>query len=98
MGTMNMIRQINHIEPLKTAKVLALTTCLFALLYFPTDMALAEEKVTLTLGLWLTLLLPVIYALGVFVCILVFCWIYNLVAKRVGGVEFEIGGSNEIAK
>jgi len=90
-----MIRQIDHIKPVKTAKTLALTTYLFALLYFPTDMALADEKVDVGIGLWLTLLLPLIYAAGLFVCVFMFCWIYNQVARHVGGIELQLRKSGD---
>jgi|GEM_PF-3080959 len=84
-----MIRQIDYNKPLKAAKTLALATYLFTLLYFPADMALAAEKVDVSVGLSLTLLLPLIYAAGLFICVFLFCWIYNQVARRTGGIELD---------
>ena len=36
------------------------------------------------------LLMPVLYGLGSFVGVSIFCWVYNEVASRLGGVAFEL--------
>ncbi|HEY6395554.1 MAG TPA: hypothetical protein VIX12_09065 [Candidatus Binataceae bacterium] len=37
------------------------------------------------------LLFPIGYGICGFIGVAIFCWLYNEVAKRIGGVEFEIG-------
>ena len=38
---------------------------------------------------WLALLLPVVYLIMGYLMAIIGCWLYNLVARFVGGVEYE---------
>jgi hypothetical protein len=41
-------------------------------------------------GLLKVMLLPILYGLGGFVVTAIFCWLYNAVAKRLGGIEIDL--------
>jgi len=84
-----MKKQITHISPVQTAKVLAL-------LYF---MLSIPFVVFMVLSLWgmpseqrpsvfFLVFLPLFYLVFGFISTAIGAWGYNLVAKRVGGIEY----------
>jgi len=44
----------------------------------------------LAFGSLLMIFMPIIYAVMSFIMTAIWCWIYNLVAKQIGGIEIEI--------
>ena len=42
----------------------------------------------------MVLIAPVFYAVGAFIFTAIVCWLYNAVAKRIGGIEFELSGES----
>ncbi len=88
-----MKKQIVNVSMLQNAKVAAalyfVVTIPFVLL-FAIGMAFAPDSGALGVGMGIGMLiiLPVLYAVFGFLFTLLFAWIYNLVAARVGGLEF----------
>ncbi len=84
-----MKKQITSISLVQTAKVAAV-------LYFVIGLVAACFMLLAALftsgnrvgGLFAAVLAPFIYALVGFVVVFVMAWIYNQVARRVGGIEF----------
>lgn len=86
-----MKKQITHISPLQTAKVFAALSLFgslpFLLLMIVPMMTMASaERPPFPMGFML--LAPLFYAVVTFIVTLVGAWIYNLVAKYLGGIEF----------
>lgn len=84
-----MKKQITHISPLQTAKVFALlyligTAPLLGLMAVATALSPAPGHIPVAMFL----IGPFIYALFGFVFSLFGSWIYNLVARWVGGIEY----------
>jgi hypothetical protein len=88
-----MKKQILSISLLQTAKVLAALAFLvplpFLLLMGVQMMAMPDRRPPFFGGFML--LLPFAYALFGFLVTLFAAWVYNVLAKRIGGVEFTVG-------
>ena len=86
-----MRKQIIRIAPLQTAKVLAVLyfaiTLPFIILSTLFMWAIPGDRTSSFSGF--ILLTPILYALFGFVFTLFGAWVYNLVAQRIGGIEFE---------
>ena len=92
-----MKKQILHISPLQTAKVLAalwfvITLPLVLLMAIPM-MAIPGPKPPFFSGLMLAM--PFFYAIFGFIFTLFGAWVYNVLAKRIGGVEFTVQDKSE---
>lgn len=89
-----MKKQIINISPIQTAKV-------FALMYFVMSLPIV---VFMAISFWLSpapqqglgflVLFPFIYLIFGFIFTALGAWVYNLIAKWVGGIEYT---SNETA-
>lgn len=91
-----MKKQIINISPIQTAKV-------FALLYFVISLPLvALMAIAMSLSpapapaLGFLIVLPFLYLIFGFIFTAIGAWIYNIVTKWVGGIEY-ISVTNEIA-
>ncbi len=84
-----MLKQITRISPFQTAKVLAclyfVITIPFIILYAIISMFAPTGQ---RLGIVFIVLAPFLYALFGFIFCMIGAWIYNFVAKMVGGVEY----------
>lgn len=83
-----MKKQIKSISVLQTSKVVTVLYALLGLIYTVIGilmMIFSEEK---SKGAMIFLFMPVIMALFGFIFVSLGCWLYNQVAKRLGGVEF----------
>lgn len=83
-----MKKQLVNVSKLQAAKVaaaiyLVISVPMVLLMMLP---ALFSDQPGLPL--WLLLLLPVLYAVLGFVFTFVAAWIYNLVASKIGGLEY----------
>jgi len=80
-----MEHQISRIDPLQAGKVAAALYFIFGAVAIPIaligGLSSSEPGVAV-----LAILLPFIYALIGFIFIPVFCWVYNQVADRIGGL------------
>lgn len=87
-----MKRQIASFSPIQTAKILAVlffvsSLPFMALMAIPM-VAMPGEKPPFFTGF--LLFLPVLYAVFSFIFIAVGAWLYNLLAKHVGGIELTL--------
>jgi hypothetical protein len=96
-----MKKQITRISPVQTAKVLAALSLIgslpFLLFMIVPMMTMAEaERPPFPVGF--LFLAPLFYGAVTFIFTLVGAWIYNLVTKYLGGIEFtsvEVSGVDE---
>lgn len=92
-----MKRQITRISPLQTAKVLAvlwfIMTIPLVLLTALPMMFGPGPKPPVFGGFMLAM--PFLYAVFGFIFAAVGAWVYNWVASKIGGVEFEFSGRPE---
>src|SRR5690606_14123770 len=49
-----------------------------------------SDTMGVALGGLLTIFLPVIYGISAFLMTALWCWIYNLIAPKIGGIEIEV--------
>lgn len=85
-----MKRQIIRISPVQTAKVfaaLSLVVSTPAVLLMAIPMMLMPGSQSPSFAGFM-LIIPVFYAVFGFVFVAVGAWVYNLVASRMGGVEY----------
>jgi len=86
-----MKKQITRISLLQTAKVIALlyfvVSLVFTILAFLFSMVVPSAT---PFGSVFMLFAPLLYALFGFIFAIVGAWIYNQVARFVGGVEFTV--------
>jgi hypothetical protein len=90
----SMIRRITRIAPWQAGKF-------FATLYFILGLVFAVPFALIALlsppaegqapfGVGFAIALPFIYALGGLIFVPIACWIFNFVARMVGGLEVEV--------
>ena len=84
-----MARQHDQPKSLKMVNTFALTAMLLLALNLPTGGAIAEGAMNTSINLWLTLLLPLIYAIGVFGLVVLFCWFCNLASQRKDSKNYD---------
>ena len=86
-----MKKQITRISVIQTSKVVALMYALISLLYTVLGlfMVIFGSGAIRAAGV-LYIFMPVIMIIFGFLFMLLFCWIYNVVAGWVGGVEFNV--------
>ena len=86
-----MIRRVTRVSPWQAGKFFAVLSFIIGLvfaLFFALGAQFAPGQVGFGLGF--ALIFPFLYAIGALIFVPIFCWIYNLVAKLVGGLEFEV--------
>jgi hypothetical protein len=88
------MRQIKSFAVLQTAKVMGVLYLLFGLLFMAPFFLIVSVSRGHRHGgsLLMVLIAPVFYAVGAFIFTALICWLYNVVAKRIGGIEFEVSG------
>ncbi|MCF7832218.1 MAG: hypothetical protein K9N05_01410 [Candidatus Marinimicrobia bacterium] len=90
-----MKKEIISVDSKQTAKVIAITTALFSLIFTLVGLAMIifgivmDSDVTKSMGL-IYLLMPLWYIILVYVFSRLLYWVYNKVAARFGGVVFEL--------
>jgi uncharacterized Tic20 family protein len=86
-----MKKQITHISVVQTSKVVAIFYALFSLIYtivgiFLVGLGSSEMKI---MGM-VYVFMPVIMLTVGFLVMMLCCWLYNVVANWVGGVEITV--------
>ena len=86
-----MRNRLVHIAPLQTAKVLAaiyfvISVPIALLMLIPVLLGFGQQGAGM--ALLMVILTPFLYALAGFLFTLLGAWIYNLVAARLGGIEY----------
>lgn len=97
--TLTTKRRIKRIAPLQLGKMLAILYGIMGLLFLPFFLIMSavstqlppEQRVgMMAFGVGFAVAAPLMYAAMGFVFGVVGAWIYNLVAKWVGGIEVEV--------
>jgi hypothetical protein len=93
-----MKHQITRITPVQTAKVIAvlwfiITIPMMLLMSIPM-MFMPGPKPPMFSGFMI--MLPIIYAIFGFIFTAIGAWVYNWVASKIGGVEFDLGDANGV--
>ena len=84
-----MKKQITSISPFQTAKVIALLYLLVSLpIVLLMGVALSFAPGSKAPSMIVLVLMPVLYMVFGFIFTVIGAWLYNLVAKFVGGIEF----------
>jgi hypothetical protein len=91
------IRRISRISPWQAGKVFALLYFLMGLV-FAVPLALITSLTTPAAGqpapsVALVIAMPFLYALAGLIFVPIGCWIFNFVARIVGGIEVDVTGS-----
>ena len=87
-----MTTQIRRISVHQTSKVFAIMYFLVFLLFLPAGLAVLVFVPGPQRGVGLLFVFaPVIYAVVAYLAIALFSALYNVIAPRVGGIEFELG-------
>lgn len=91
-----MKKQIVQVSILQSAKVMAALYFVISIPFALLMMIPAMLAPTPGLSMGMVILMPIFYTLFGFLFSLLGAWIYNLVAARIGGFEFqtvEVGGN-----
>ena len=86
-----MKKQITHISVVQTSKVVALLYAIMSLIYtiIGVFMVAFGSKPIKIMGM-VYVFMPILMLILGFLLMLLCCWLYNVVAKRVGGIEFTV--------
>lgn len=83
-----MKKRISHISVHQTSKVITLLYVVIGLFFIPPGVLIILGGQT-AIGI-VYVLMPFIYAILGYPLVAVTCWIYNMIAKGVGGIEFTL--------
>jgi len=89
-----MKKQIKNFSILQTSKVLAILYGVIAILFVPFLLIPSIANGNGVSMIIFSLAAPFLYAILGFIFTALFCWIYNIVAKYVGGIEFTLEDVN----
>jgi hypothetical protein len=86
-----MKKQISRISVVQTSKVIAIFYVAFSLLYalIGIPLILLGEGQVKVVG-FTYLFMPIFIGVFGFVFVALACWVYNVIAGKFGGVEFEV--------
>jgi hypothetical protein len=87
-----MTRRVTRIAPWQAGKFFAVLYFIFGLI-FAIPLALVSQAVPGSqggIGIGFAIAIPFAYAIGGLIFVPLACWIFNLVAKFVGGLDFEV--------
>lgn len=86
-----MKRQIAHISPHQTSKLIAVLYAIFTLPFTAIGVfnLLFGDSSEPTFSLFF-IAAPVVYGIAGYVITVLGCWVYNFAAKRLGGLEFTV--------
>ena len=85
-----MKKQILNIAPLQTAKIMA---ALWFVISLPFLLFMGVAMLTMPSGArgafgGMMIFIPLMYAVSGFLFTLIGAWVYNMLAKRIGGIEY----------
>jgi hypothetical protein len=88
------MRQIKSFAVLQTSKVMGALYFFLGLLFMVSLLAipLAPQAHGHRSSLLILVITPVFYGVAGFIFTAIICWLYNAIAKRIGGIEFEVSG------
>ena len=82
-----MTQRIVRIAPMQAAKMLSVLYGIFSLLFLPFFMLPVLLGAKNAPPMWLPLLFVPVYVIGSFLMTALMAWLYNVVARWVGGLE-----------
>jgi predicted Co/Zn/Cd cation transporter (cation efflux family) len=86
-----MQRRVTRIAPWQAGKFFAVLYFIMGLLFaIPVAFFSAAAPEQAGFGVGFAIALPFVYALSGLIFVPIACWIFNLVAKLVGGLDFEV--------
>lgn len=97
--SLTMTKQIKRIAPLQAGKMLGVLYGLMGLLFLPffllsgalaSNMPMDQRMGLMAAGMGFSVLAPIFYAVMGFIFGVIGAWLYNLVAKWIGGFEVEL--------
>lgn len=89
-----MNKEITSIPPFPAARIFAVLYFIIGLLVVPfvaLPLLLRGQEGSAAVGLGVAIAFPVLYAVVGFVGVALGCWLYNVVAARIGGVQLRLG-------
>jgi hypothetical protein len=93
------MRQIKSFGVLQTSKVMGALYFSFGLplmmFFFALAMITPRPRGHAPRSLGMFLIAPVLYGIAGFIGTAIICWLYNAIAKRIGGIEFEVSSEPE---
>jgi hypothetical protein len=91
--------QILRFSPHQNAKVIAILMALgsipfvvpafIAISFAPVGVDARGNPIELP-SAWMALMFPVMYLLMGYIMVIIGCWLYNVITKYIGGLEYEI--------
>ena len=90
-----MHQTIVRVSPAQAAKIFGIIYFVGGLLlmpFFALPVLLAADKQPLSLAL--AVVLPILYGVFGFIGTASFCWLYNVVSARVGGIRIELSAES----
>lgn len=92
-----MRKQIAHISVHQTSKVIAAMYAAMVTIMMIIPLVLyTMSRGDFLSGLILLFIMPFFYWLIFYIAHVIGCWFYNIVAKRMGGIEFDLVNPGEI--
>jgi len=85
--------EIKKINIKQTAKVIALLYGLFTIIIFA-PVTFIMFLIDRDLTVFIYLFVPLVYVVFGYFGVAVFSWAYNIIAKRFGGIKFELESTN----
>jgi hypothetical protein len=87
------MRQIKSFAVLQTSKVMGVLYFLLGLLFVVFVVVIVPApRGHGHRGLFVIALAPAFYGVAGFIFTAIICWLYNAIARRIGGIEFEVSG------
>jgi hypothetical protein len=87
------MRQIKSFGVLQTSKVMGALYFFLGLFFMVLFFVFAPARRGHGYrSLFVLVLAPVFYGVAAFICTAIICRLYNAIAKRIGGIEFEVSG------
>lgn len=83
-------KQIKHISPLATGKLVASIVFVIAIIIFPVELFFRVDQPVIGTSILLSVLLPIIYSTLSGVAAILVCALYNIFAARNGGIALII--------
>ena len=90
-----MKKRISHISIHQTSKVLTLLYVALGLIFIPIGVLMILGG-QMALGI-VYVLMPFIYGIVSYPLVAAMCWVYNMIAKSMGGIEFTVEDKNDVA-
>ncbi|MDR0787100.1 MAG: hypothetical protein LBG44_04445 [Gemmatimonadota bacterium] len=82
--------RLSHVSIHQAGKISALVYGILGLLIMPLFLIASIFDPEEAFPIWVAILLPLFYAGLGYLCVALCIWVYNVIAARIGGVEFTL--------